>query len=968
MQTKVLFIFLMTISSLSLFAQDSYHRLYETNLGRDFDLQEDTIFYHMSSATVNGNVTAMGTTRILDDNITLIFTNHDTKGNVKWSTEIDLGLDTTDILNVGEMMFNEEKDSILFTIDAEINGEKKQLFGKTDAAGNNLEVRIVGGNEFATLGSIPKLTAFIQNSTLLVTQGDRPTISRLTANDDLLWSRTFEMGDDQGGDAEFSAINDLRMTADSTFVILGTSNGSSDFIVAELDSNGVQLWAESYTFSSFPDGFSIAQDVVPTEIYPLESGNTAIVGEFTVDFSSPSYGFVMVVDTSGEAIFTKAIDALNEDGQKRGSLRNVIQAEDGSIWMSGVYTSVSDSVRYFMTNIDEAGVQNWTTVYGESTTDDPLFTTSVFNVDATGGVTLVGHGFKNNLELMTVMKHTPDGLARCSDTMSVRMVDMTVEVDTLISDAVNGGLFFTDFELEGEPFTRFTPPVLNIMDAYQFCPNEPIDTILVASVGEVEEVTYQWGNEDGEIPGAINDTLRIMEEGEYSVTVTIAEDVCYVMCDTIEVTRINPPMASISGVDISTCANGAVIPNFALDANVENGRPPFDYIWSTGEVSEIITTTEPGFYSVSVTDACGEMSSATFNMVPSELLPPQIVFDQSGGSQCANGAVIEDYSLEVSNALGTPLFTYLWSTGETTARIENLIVGTYSVTVTDDCGETASASYDIVPDEFAPFDVTMSSVDNSFCDDGRLVLDFELNTNLSEGNTELSYLWSTGETTAAINVSEVGDYSVTVTNTCGEVATSSIEAASVVFEPEAFIALNAMEFCSTGEAILTGAMSGGADRLSGPNPEQTFEWSTGETGMRINITNPGEYSVTITDECGFVAEVTENVEFDTDCGAMVQFAKVFFPGGSGSDAADAADRVFGPIPNDTMNVLDRISDIDFKIFNRWGEEVYSSDTFSAWDGNTGGDPAPTEVYIWYFAYSLSGEQQETLKGDITLVR
>jgi len=565
----------------------------------------------------------------------------------------------------------------------------------------------------------------------------------------------------------------------------------------------------------------------------------------------------------------------------------VIQAEDGSIWMSGVYTSVSDSVRYFMTNIDEEGTQNWTTIYGESTTDDPLFTTSVFNVDATGGVTLAGHGWKNNLQLMSVMKHTPDGMARCSDTMSVRMIDMTVEVDTLVSDAVNGGLFFTNFELESEPFSRFTPPVLTINEAYQFCPNEPIDTLLTAEVGDVEDITYQWGNEDGEIAGAINDTLRIMEEGQYSVTVTIGEDVCYVMCDTIEVTRINPPMASISGIDQSTCADGAVIPNFALSAGADNGRTPFSFVWSTGDVIQNITTNVPGTYSVTVTDACGEMSSASFNMVPNELLPPQIVFDQTDDKRCENGEYVEDYSLTAFNLSETPVVAYLWSTGEESATIENLTAGTYSVTITDECGQVASDTRVIEEEEFDP-----------------------------QGN----------------------------------------------------ITPNVVDFCETGEVILTASMSGGADVVFNPNPEQTFEWSTGESGMRINITNPGEYSVTITDECGFFVEITEDIDFDTDCGAMIEFAKVFFPSGSGSDPADAADRVFGPIPNDTMNVLDRISDIDFKIFNRWGEEVYSSDTFSAWDGNTGGDPAPTEVYIWYFAYSLSGEPQETLKGDITLVR
>jgi gliding motility-associated-like protein len=83
--------------------------------------------------------------------------------------------------------------------------------------------------------------------------------------------------------------------------------------------------------------------------------------------------------------------------------------------------------------------------------------------------------------------------------------------------------------------------------------------------------------------------------------------------------------------------------------------------------------------------------------------------------------------------------------------------------------------------------------------------------------------------------------------------------------------------------------------------------------------------------------------------------------------------------SDTTDILERITDIEFKIFNRWGEEVYSveSEDNSAflmpWDGSHKGDPAPSEVYIYYISYRLDkaiNPEAPTLirKGDITLVR
>ena len=60
-----------------------------------------------------------------------------------------------------------------------------------------------------------------------------------------------------------------------------------------------------------------------------------------------------------------------------------------------------------------------------------------------------------------------------------------------------------------------------------------------------------------------------------------------------------------------------------------------------------------------------------------------------------NGCFLGDGSAMVEVLSGTPPFTYAWSNGATTALIENLIPGTYTVTVTDDLGETKTASVTI---------------------------------------------------------------------------------------------------------------------------------------------------------------------------------------------------------------------------------------------------------------------------------
>ncbi|MDV7396901.1 hypothetical protein RZS08_36220, partial [Arthrospira platensis SPKY1] len=54
-------------------------------------------------------------------------------------------------------------------------------------------------------------------------------------------------------------------------------------------------------------------------------------------------------------------------------------------------------------------------------------------------------------------------------------------------------------------------------------------------------------------------------------------------------------------------------------------------------------------------------------------------------------------TLSVNVTCGAPPFQYLWSTGQSTQTIENLTSGVYSVTVTDNAGNLAEASTEIVP-------------------------------------------------------------------------------------------------------------------------------------------------------------------------------------------------------------------------------------------------------------------------------
>lgn len=105
-------------------------------------------------------------------------------------------------------------------------------------------------------------------------------------------------------------------------------------------------------------------------------------------------------------------------------------------------------------------------------------------------------------------------------------------------------------------------------------------------------------------------------------------------------------------------------------------------------------------------------------------------------------------------------------------------------------------------------------------------------------NGEISYSWSTGETTQDINVTESGTYCVTITDTEG---CSDADCITVDLTPNN---------CSVDiDSNPTGSLSAIAQ---GTAPF-TYAWSTGEVAASIFPNAPGSYCVTMTDADGCTA-------------------------------------------------------------------------------------------------------------------
>jgi hypothetical protein len=196
----------------------------------------------------------------------------------------------------------------------------------------------------------------------------------------------------------------------------------------------------------------------------------------------------------------------------------------------------------------------------------------------------------------------------------------------------------------------------------------------------------------------------------------------------------------------------------SVSVNVVGGTAPLNYAWSNGATSQTVNNLPSGSYTVTVTDAngCTEQMSVTITQPQSSLSTTAtqvnvLCFGNPSGS------------IDLSVSGGTGPYVYSWSNGSTTQDISNLAGGSYTGTVTDVLGCTASTSVTIT--EPTALSITTTSTDEMMGMDGTATV------TVSGGTPNYMYYWMPGGATmASISGLAAGTYSIMVldANGCGD--------------------------------------------------------------------------------------------------------------------------------------------------------------------------------------------------------
>jgi large repetitive protein len=326
--------------------------------------------------------------------------------------------------------------------------------------------------------------------------------------------------------------------------------------------------------------------------------------------------------------------------------------------------------------------------------------------------------------------------------------------------------------------------------------------------------SYLWSN------GELTQSIVVSQAGNYSVSVTNSIG-CVAVSNVVGVTQ-SQPAASITPLGPTTFCDGDDV---ELEANVGSA-----YLWSTGAVTRSIIVTTPGLYTVTVTnsDNCTAVSQSEQITVNTAIA----TINALGSTTFCPG---DNVVLEANSGQ-----SYLWSNGEQTQSITVSVAGTYTVTVVNNNGCTATAS-PVATTVSVPQAIITPLGSTTICPGSTVTLN---------ANAGSNYLWSTGEQTQAIQVSQAGNYAVTVTNADGcDTVSSPVQV--VIDTPVAIAtAQGPTNFC-VGDHVIISANSGSA-----------YLWSTGETTQSISATTAGVYTVSVTNTTG-CTEVSNDIHVTT---------------------------------------------------------------------------------------------------------
>ncbi len=326
---------------------------------------------------------------------------------------------------------------------------------------------------------------------------------------------------------------------------------------------------------------------------------------------------------------------------------------------------------------------------------------------------------------------------------------------------------------------------------------------------------YDWSDGLGNTP-----TITVAPSVTTTYTVrAIGTNGCTATDNVVVFVDKTPPAAAISN-------NNGLSLNCTTPSTTLTASGGGTYLWSSGATIASLNVNNAGTSTVTVTGTNGCTATASATTTVDNTVPNGAISNTGLALNCT----IPSTTLTASGGV-----SYLWSSGATLASLNVSTAATSTVTVTGANGCTATKSVTITSDKTPPVanagaDVTTTCANPT-------------TTLMATGG--VSYLWSSGATTANFSVAPTATttYSVTVTGPNGCTASDQVvvtpNAGGITANAGADVTVN----CTNSSVTLTGQGNG------------TLSWAAGTTGATLTVspTATTTYTLTVTGANGCVA-------------------------------------------------------------------------------------------------------------------
>jgi gliding motility-associated-like protein len=498
-------------------------------------------------------------------------------------------------------------------------------------------------------------------------------------------------------------------------------------------------------------------------------------------------------------------------------------------------------------------------------------------------------------------------------------------------------------------FTYFidSPPPLSVIttNINSICGQS---NVLAPNVsGGMGQYSYLWSN------GATTPTITVSPGVTTTYSVTVS-DICAVepvTADIIVTLPIYPPLE----LEVSPPTQVDCLGTGPIEVvSVTGGDNTFTYEWTLdGNVvgttpSITVPASPPIWYVVTVTDGCGSFiqDSVEVSTVP---LPAIEITTAGDVTVICPGDTIAIAVTDITG--GNGVYTLAWTNaaGTLISTDYSVEVGVpadhvYTITVNDQCGYIGSATVTTFLPIYEPFQLDLTP-DLTICAGDSTVLQA-----LVTGGSGYFFVdWADMSfTDPVMMVSPVEDmeYTVTVTDQCGERLMDRV--------------VVGVEYVFTSIVVTNRGQDDWYLQAATDPFAETWLWDMGD-GTRYRGKEVLHSYLDLEEHWVTLRIVTPNGCPGIDSVLLRPPAHIYFPNAFTPDG-DGINDLFGAVGH-------YIEDFELIIFDRWGNEVFSSKDMNVhWDGRVNGSgPAVNGVYV--YKYRASGHLFPNVEGygHVTLI-